>query len=141
MVIKYIFSDSGANGNDELDICGAGYQNLLSVCFRYCDSVSFLVERKNITQQELLSSIEQHRIPVSSKVTDVYKHYNILPLKPFYSPNYQIRQYKLCDEVYQFLQKNVDSLFSWLHGWGYNNPTDPVFVRRGHLILWPYVST
>ena len=38
--------------------------------------------------------------------------------------------YRVCDKLCDILLKTTNHIFSWLNGWGYENPEDPTFYRE-----------
>ena len=122
--MKYIFQDTDLTGECEYDITADGYFDLLSICFRYCSSISFRVA-KSIASDPLLKKLAPFRIPIERYVFDAYSHYDHLN-----DCVYEIHHYRLCPESREIISCVAQSIFSWIFGWGYKNPEDPVFYRK-----------
>ena len=125
---KCVFYDTDPTGHEEYDISGEQYHSLLETCFKY--SASFSIALSPGCKADL-SKWDSYRIPVEDNVKALYSHYG--------DPNavyadkigdYEIRQYKLCPELRHLIAQHTDSIFSWLCGWGFDNPDDPAFFRE-----------
>lgn len=115
----YKFYDTDIDGLNEFDICGNSYKKLIKVCCEYCDFFSLIITNSN---SELLSKLCEYRIPKNKKITYVFNHYDI---------NSTIIEYfQVSSELCEVLLNNTNSIFSWINGWGYNNPEDPTFYRK-----------
>lgn len=125
---KYIFYDTDSTGHEEYDISGEQYHFLLQCCFKYSASFSIILSPNCKTD---LSKWESYRIPVEDNVTAVYSHYGA-PVAGAADKigDREIRHYKLCPELCHSIAQHTDSIFSWLCGWGFDNPDDPSFFRE-----------
>lgn len=118
--MTYCFFDTDASGNAEYDITGEEYKTLLEHCCRY--SSVFSLYQDNI---EAIRALEPYRIVVDDKVFHREVHYG-----HYGNTEGKVIYYRVCEEIYDILTKHCNSLFQWINGWGYHNPTDPIFYRE-----------
>lgn len=132
---SYRFFDTDANGTADYDITGAQYRRLLDVCFQYCTTFSVIIMPGCFTQS--ISDWEIYRIPVTPSVQLAYRHYGKPSAEALSKVgSYEIFHYRLTPSMKQMISKQTNSLFSWVSGWGYNNPSDPVFYREDGSIFF-----
>lgn len=124
---QYNFYDTDSSGKEEYDITGTDYFALLEVCFRYCSTVSLLLDLRCTNCDALVADLEEDRLPVTENVRRIYDHYGVFTGDTL--RNYEIRHYNLSDAVKNRISTITDSVFKWLYGWGHNNPADPAFFR------------
>lgn len=141
---KYVFYDTDLTGQAEYDIAGENYQLLIRCCFQHCHSVSVMVESNQISEMHILNELDKYRILTTPEAEAAYRgkygHYwqkEVVPRNN--NPLCEIRQYILCPEVEQIFLKVADSIFSWLCGWEFRNPTDPTFFREDGSIFFASV--
>lgn len=131
---KYIFYDTDSTGHEQFDITGVQYFLLLQACFKYSFSFSIILSPDFSGDIE---KWEKYRIPVSGKVRDIYPHYATESYGK--SRAYEIRHYRLTPEMCDLIVRHTDSLFSWLCGWGFDNPDDPAFFREDGSVFFSSV--
>ena len=125
---KYIFYNTDLTGHEEYDISGEQYHALLEACFKYSDSFSIILSSSCKAD---LSKWENYRIPVEAYAKAVYSHYGDINTGTGDKiRDYEIRQYTLCPELCHLISQHTDTLFSWICGWGFDNPDDPAFFRE-----------
>ena len=122
-MIKYVFYDTDATGIKEYDIDGEHYKELIDVCFKYCDYVSFKV----LCNAPYIDKLSKYKIE---------KPANIECEKNISNAYNEIRFYRTCPELKETMLEISDSIFKWLHGWGYANPEDPVFYRKDGTVFF-----
>lgn len=125
---RFTFYDTDSAGQAEYDISGAEYIELLEVCFRHSYTFSLLLDLRECKTALPLVSIERYRIPVTENVRRVYAHYGLFERDTHCG--YEIRHYILCEDVKNAVRDVADSIYKWICGWGYTNPTDPAFYRK-----------
>ncbi len=127
-MMQYNFYDTDPSGYEEHDILGADYLELLAVCFSYCESLSLLFDLHDVKSTLLFQDLEEYRLPVTEDIKRLYAHYG--DFNGDILGNYEIRHYRLSDEVEEKIVGVTDSIFKWICGWGYSNPADPAFFRK-----------
>lgn len=125
---KFTFYDTDSTGQAEYDICSAEYAELLNKCFQYSYAFSVLLDLRAPNAALPFANLEQYRIPVTENVKKIYDHYGYFEEDT--CNGYEIRHYLLCEDVKKAIIHVTDSIFKWICGWGYTNPTDPVFYRK-----------
>lgn len=133
----YQFSDTDLYGQADYDIIGEQYQELLNTCFRYCSTFAVILAPGTSAD---ISTWEPYRIPVTTTVREVYCHYG----KPSaenqdHIGHYEIRYYRLNAILMQMISQKTQSLFSWISGWGLDNPNDPTFFREDGSVFFSSV--
>lgn len=134
--MKYEFSDTDPTGRFDYDISGAEYTRLMefccnhskTLCLRFSHSVTadtaekfdrFLIQKpNNIDHQGYASGVlidGQHCIPDD------------------------IRYFAVCEDLTALLVKHCNSIWQWIDGWGYHNPSDPTFYREDGSVLFSSV--
>lgn len=119
---KYVFYDTDITGQEEYDIAGEDYRELIQICCKYCTIVSLRITH---AETSFVNELEKYRIPKDKNITFVYKHYYGISSK---NPT-EVKFYRICPELYELLLKISESVFKWIYGWGYTNPEDPAFYR------------
>ncbi len=127
--MKYIFYDTDATGQQELDIDGDAYHDLLSTCFNYCSTFSMLVNRE-ISNDSRLKALEKYRLPVTENVKAAYLHYDYCENLNCANDGVEIRHYELTPETRAAIPQFCNSIFKWINAWGHTNPEDPAFFRE-----------
>lgn len=122
--IVYKFYDWDSVANTECDIMGEDYKQLISLCCKYSTTMSVII--KNETES-IYSQLQKFEISRPPKITYHYSNYGLGSLS---DSQIGVRYYQVCTELCILLQSSFNSIFEWLHGWGYNNPEDPVFYRN-----------
>ena len=125
---RYNFYDSDPSGYEEYDIVGADYLDLLAICFSYCDTLSLLFDLRDVKSAQLFQDLDAYRLPVTENIKHLYDHYGTF--EGDIMSTYEIRHYRLSNEVKEKVVGVTDSIFKWIYGWGYCNPTDPTFFRK-----------
>lgn len=125
---EYNFYDTDPSGYEEYDIVGADYFDLLAVCFSYCDTLSLLFDLRDVNSALLFQDLENYRLPVTENIKHLYDHYGAFDGDK--RINYEIRHYRLSNEVKEKIIGVTDGIFKWIYGWGYSNPMDPAFLRK-----------
>lgn len=130
-VKKYKFFDTDSYGNMEFDISGQDYIQLLEICFKYSSTMSMLIDKRRLAGDSRLLELEKHRLPLTDTVKGVYGHYPFSDMDSFdaMSP-YEIRHYSLNPHTRPVISSITCSLFTWMCGWEFMNPTDPAFYRN-----------
>ncbi len=114
----YRFYDTDIYGNEEYDIFGKDYENLLKTCCECSSVLSLKFSNKNISYYD---ELEQYKIKSET--------HNIEILKSIVKQE-EIVYYKTSPELCELLLKITDSIFKWIDGWGFKNPEDPCFYRE-----------
>lgn len=131
---SYVFYDE--YDNEEFDIAGEDYVNLLKTCFKYCSSFSFVIRGHNreVIKENLSHEFENFRIPVDENVIKAYLHYYSLS-RPSRVDD-EVFCYKTCPETFKHIMDVTDSIFKWIDAWGYINPEDLAFFREDGSIFF-----
>ena len=136
-MFEYHFFDTDEFGTAEFDISGAEYATLLNKCFECCSVLSFFVRSADIS---LPAELQAYRIPVTPTIARRYERYR---------DSGEVRAYHLSPQNKRTIFAITDSMFSWIDGWDYHHPEDPIFYRDdgsifltsvihdGHVILSP----
>ena len=125
---QYNFYDADPSGYEEYDILDDDYFQLLDTCFLYSDSISLLFDLRDRESAQLFQDLEEYRLPVSENIKRLYDHYG--GFEGDRRGHYEIRHYRLSNEVKKKIVGVTDSVFKWIYGWGYSNPADPAFLRK-----------
>lgn len=123
-----MFDDTDYFGKEEYDIQGDDYGIFLSVCYKYCASVSFCFRKTNELTIRWDDRMEEYRIPTTQNVLSVYSHYGI-DRYSFLNDYYEIRHYALCKNSLKLLREMSNSVFSWISNSEHSKPDDPAFYR------------
>ncbi len=113
----YRFYDTDIYGNEEYDIVGEEYENLLKTCCKYSSVLSLKFFNKNIPYYR---ELEQYKIKSKTHNIEIFK--NIVKQE-------EVVYYKTSPELCELLLKITDGIFKWIDGWGFKNPEDPCFYR------------
>ncbi|MBQ6825743.1 MAG: hypothetical protein IJP34_03675 [Clostridia bacterium] len=116
-MLIYNFYDTDSSGMAEYNICNEDYKVLLEICFKYCKTMSLIITNNN---SKLLKKIEKFQIEKSENIIYKFNHYD---------NNVLIKYYQTCSELLEVLLNTTDNIFSWINGWGYDNPEDITFYR------------
>lgn len=106
----------------EYDIVGKDYQDLIRVCCKYSQVLSFVIMQNNVSLMNEIKTFEVTPDPLifdHSVFYDTGHHQK--PYKKFY---------KVCPEMCDALLNHTDSIFSWICNSKYNNPEDITFYRN-----------
>ena len=123
----YKFYDTDLTGQEDYDIAGDQYKNLLKLCFKHSSTVSVIISPNYVDN---IQSWEKYQIPVTPNVQNVYYHYGQPSSEnPNKIGHYEIRHYRLDGGLQDLLISHTDSIFKWTYAWGYNNPDDLAFFR------------
>ena len=125
---RFRFYDTDATGQEEYDISGTQYYELLHTCFKYCTTVAVIVFPWFSGSLELW---EDYRIPINENVVSVFSHYGASLLEnEGRTDSYEIRHYKLDALLQKKILEHTDRMFNWTSAWGNNNPDDISFFRK-----------
>lgn len=116
---KYNFYDTDILGNDEYDIAGEKYTELLKMCFKYSELFSLRYSEGNFKVYFELAEYEVRTY--ADNVSD-----------------YKVVYYRACPKTYDILVKNANSIFCWMNNEN-NNPEDLMFFRSDGSILFSSV--
>ena len=114
----YNFYDTDDMGFEEYDITGKEYESLIRACCKYCVVLSFRITKPNV---KALIELEKFRIKKPDNITFEFVHYG---------KGANVHYFRICDEVCNILLNTTNNIFSWITGWGYENPDDPTFYRE-----------
>lgn len=123
-MLMYKFYDTDSIGIAEYNICNEEYKLLLEICFKYCKTMSIIVTNPD---SKLLEKIEKFRITKKDNITFEFNHYD---------KNILIQYYQINSELLEILLDTTNSIFSWINGWGYNNPEDITFYREDGTVFF-----
>jgi hypothetical protein len=70
----------------------------------------------------LLKKIENFKISKNDNITFQFEHYR--------NSEFEIKYYRVCDDLIDIITSNTNNMFCWINGWGYSNPEDPTFYRE-----------
>ena len=127
---SYDFFDTDKTGEPSYDLAGSEYNNLLTKCFEYCTSISFIVISNHIS---IPSALLPNQLPVTPTIQKEYERYRDS------NPEVRIFHFHLSTNVYQAISGITDSIFKWIDGWGNKNPEDPIFYRADGSIFFSSV--
>lgn len=131
----YTFYDTNIFGDcdDELDITGEDYKELLKVCFEYCESFSFMLWGPDLRkiEESIPEELEEYRIEAEDNALNLYVRY---------SGYKDVRCYCACPETHGLILGMNDSIFSWINGWGHKKPEDIAFFREDGSIFMHCVN-
>lgn len=117
------FRDTDITGEEDRDITGQDYVDLIETCMRYCRIISMRVPP---LVKPKCACLEKYRLEKPLDIAYVYDHYYD---KESRQAKEEIRYYWLTPEVKDFLLNTADSVFKWICAWGYTNPEDLAFYR------------
>lgn len=122
----YVFYDTNVfeDCSEEYDIVSEDYKELLTLCFRYSTSFSFMIAGEGIRSivESLPKELDKYRIDEDNNVLDVYIRYM--------NRYKDIRCYTACPETYDLILEINDSIFKWINGRGNKKPEDLTFYRE-----------
>lgn len=121
--MKYTYYSSDTfTGEGDFDITGNHYQELLNLCFQYSAVMSFLIYDSNASY---LKDLEKFKIKRPQNITGSFEEHRETgeSVQPYY------QYYQVCEELKMLMFTISDSLFQFVHAWGYTNPEDPTFYR------------
>lgn len=121
--MKYTYYSSDTfTGEGDFDITGNHYQELLNLCFQYSAVMSFLIYDSNASY---LKELEKFKIKRPQNITGSFEEHRETgeSVQPYY------QYYQVCEELKMLMFTISDSLFPFVHAWGYTNPEDPTFYR------------
>lgn len=116
---------------EDVEIKGKNFELMLNVCFEYSKYVSFLVTETDFQKYSGLESfLVQEEKHMLSEMYDKYLRYSRTGIvKFFYCSN----------EFKSFILSITKDLWSLIHGWGFENPEDPVFYRNDGSVFFSAV--
>jgi len=135
MLKEYYFYDYGVH-DEEYELKEDAYKELLRICEKYCDAVSFKVwpfdefyEGMMPMDTKLMDGMEKFRILDSNKFQRIHSYSCIE--HPRYAPFavMQRKYYKVCPELMELLLNTTDDLFEWRRNSQFGRPEDPAFYR------------
>lgn len=116
--MKFTYYDSDIfTGEGDFDITGSNYEELLNLCFKYSDVMSFLIYDSNTSY---LKDLEKFKIRRPQSIIGSFEEQRTIE-------NYQY--YKVCEGLKTLMRTISGSIFQFIHAWGYTNPEDPTFYR------------
>ncbi|MBQ9744289.1 MAG: hypothetical protein IJW19_04100 [Clostridia bacterium] len=118
----YRFYDTDPYGNEEYDIAGEQYRELIRVCCEHSKYMSFIIYDKRVSGYDELCKYKIESIEYTPEDK--------------YSRKYEILYCSICKGLQNFLMNNVDSVFEWILGRGFSNPEDPMFFREDGTIFF-----
>ncbi len=121
----FVFYDTDCNGEEEYDIFGEEYRTLIKACCKYCNTLSLRITHPDTS---FVNELEKFATNKTNENISVYQHYFGTDMDA--QCLYEIRYYKICEELERTLLSISDSVFKWIYGWGQTNPEDPVFYRH-----------
>ena len=121
--MKFTYYDSDIfTGEGDFDITGRDYEELLNLCFKYSDVMSFLIYDSNTSY---LKNLEKFKIRRPQSITGSFEEQRTI--ENSVPPCYQY--YKACEGLKTLMRTISGSIFQFVHAWGYTNPEDPTFYR------------
>ncbi len=117
--------------NEEYDIQGEKYVDLIKLCFKHSKFFSFVVYGQN--QRAILQGIPEelslYEIEADDFVINNYRRYF----------GAIIKCYIACPASYELLIKMNDSIFKWISVAGHTSPEDLAFFRKDSSIFFSSV--
>ncbi len=128
----YMFYDTDSYGDDEYDICGEEFRELIDICFSYCDILSLVIFTPDTA---FLDELKKYRVEKPPHFP-AYKS-----LSTFIGSKFQpyVQYYKLCPQLKELLFKMSDSIFKFIANEKYKNPEDPTFYRKDGSVFFASV--
>lgn len=115
--MNYIFFDYNDDTNEDCDIQGEDYRELLRVCFQYSEVFSVWIS----PFMALSDQLKPYEITVAR---------NCYEYAPPYDDSAFLHFYRICPEVYWILTDHIHSIWEWIdNGHNFNNPETPHFYR------------
>lgn len=119
----YAFYDTDIYGNEEYDIRGDRYKELLRICCRNSSVLCLKYLYPDLVAADILKAFE---IPKPKNIT-VFSN----------SSSYCcVKFYRVCPELCDAMIGIADGIFEWLCGWGFRNPDDPTFYRSDGTVFF-----
>ena len=141
---KYEFDreDELNPGYCKYTIKGQDYQDLLSVCFRYCTSFTANVHYQTIDPMPPIipGEVEACRLPDGDTKETIIKHYNYVLYKLPYYMIIEHRHYALTDVTKKYLSTNANELGDWINDCTFRNLEDLTFFRNDGSIFMHSIS-
>lgn len=129
---KYIFTDTDyeGRGEEEHDITGEDYKELIRTCAKYCESFAF-VSGKDNSYPQIPLNIQKYAIDVDASVKKRlgYRHFAISLTETM---DYGwIFHFKICDETIDWLLSVSSDIYNWYFSDPKNSyPEDLTFYRK-----------
>lgn len=115
----------------DVEIKGKNFELMLDICFRYSKYVSFLVTETDFRKYSGLESfLVQEEKRMLSEMYDKNLRYSRIGIVEFF---YCSKEFK------SFILSITKDLWSLIHGWGFENPEDPVFYRNDGSVFFSAV--
>lgn len=118
----YRFYDTDLYGNEEYDISGEQYKELIKECCKHSKYMSFIIYDKSVKGYNQLCEYKLGSIDIAPDSK--------------YARKYEILYCNICAGLLNFLLNNVNSIFEWMLGRGFLNPEDPTFYREDGTIFF-----
>lgn len=139
--MKYSFYDTDKYGDEEYNIEGDDYFNLIKTCFKYSESVTFKVFKSNNNVDIIPSWMEQYRLEenlITSKSNkpdrNLKKKYKSL------APIAETHHFILSDPVCEWMLSITDNIWGWSNFSNPPTPEDPQFFRADSSLFFSSIS-
>ena len=129
----YKFFDHDETPYREYDLSGKEYRDLIGLCFRYSDVLSFI---NCSPDKRIVKLIENDHISRPDYIRTDNSLYGYGYLN---DDEIGLRFYRLGSEIMEMMLSETGSIFDWISGRGFNNPEDPVFYRKDGSIFFSSV--
>lgn len=126
----YKFCDWSLTDDEDYDIAGEAYQNLIKRCCDICDIVSFIIERPDMCSQKIQKKLNEFSISRPQNITYKFQHYGE---RSNSEENLGVHYYSVCTELCQLLLSSASSIFDWV---GFRMPEDPTFYRNDGTVFF-----
>jgi len=137
---KYIFTDTDyeGRGEEEYDITGEDYKELIRTCAKYCDSFAFVL--KNV--EALPKELDSFKLPITTDIIEQYGYDNafVPQVQKLFVQNEPIYHYKVCTEMIEWFLWINDSLYDWYYVPEKICPEDLTFYRKDGSVFFSSVT-
>ncbi len=129
--MEYRFYDFDSVTEEEFDITGEDYIELMKLCIKYSKTVCF---RKFIHFQHYSSipeQLEKYRLPINEKtMKPYYDNYGPFCFEGVDEAKKSLYLFELSNEVCEWILSAADNIWDWYRGSKRTLIEDPVFFRE-----------
>ena len=128
--MNYYFYDTDLMGQDDYDIRGESYRELIDVCCRFSTSFSLALWDKN---SPVALALKEYEIKERETLHPYYRFWS--KQKNGWSA-YVVCYYRVCEETCQILKDITESVFDWCQRKEVPGGEDPSFYREDGSIFF-----
>ena len=139
---KYIFTDTDyeGRGEEEHDITGEDYKELIRTCAKYCDSFAFVSGRDNPYPQIPLD-IQKYALDIDTSIKERLGYRKFAISLTEMTDYGWIFHFKVCPETIDWLLSVSSDIYNWYFSDPKNSyPEDLTFYRKDGSVFFSSVT-